>query len=151
MADFLVEALQVIMNHGDAYTAAARVANHLSGSMEPRSIAIVLINNSDQQLIWDDSGLDHGKRSITAPDFINPRTHGHWMLESDGFLTGCEGWMHWKVGQDGPMLKVNYDNPYDGGNEYNCWVHPQENTLYKVEKTGGRGNKATIAFTFSNR
>ncbi|KAK3312107.1 hypothetical protein B0H66DRAFT_570082 [Apodospora peruviana] len=116
-----------------------------------RSIDILLINNTDQTLIWDDSGLEHGKRRITAPDFIEPGKKGRWMLESSGIATGCEGWMHWKVGEDGPMLKVNYDNPYYGSNEYNCWVHPKEDTRYEVSKSGGDGNTARIVFTAKNR
>ncbi|KAK4163772.1 hypothetical protein QBC43DRAFT_335182 [Cladorrhinum sp. PSN259] len=151
MAEFLLEAFSAIMVAADAAFWAEHVRKLSSESGCARSINIILINKSDQQLIWDDSGIDHGVRKVTAPDFIQPRAHGHWMLESNGMLTGCEGWMHWKVGQHGPMLKVNYDNPYDGSNEHNCWVHPQENTLYKVEKTGGGGNHATVVFTFSNR
>ncbi|KAK4165579.1 hypothetical protein QBC43DRAFT_333454 [Cladorrhinum sp. PSN259] len=119
-------------------------------SKAPRSVDIVLWNKTDKQLIWDDSGLEHGERKHTAPDFIEPGKHGRWMLESRGTMTGCEGWMHWQIGEDGPMLKVNYDNPYVGSNEYNIWVHPKEETRYKVEKRGGDGNNATITFIVRN-
>lgn len=117
----------------------------------PYSIEIILVNTTDQTLIWDDSGLEHGTRKVVAPDFINAGAKGRWMLEQCGLMTGCEGWMHWKIGEDGPMLKVNYNNPYVGSNEYNCWVHPKEDTRYEVSKSGGDGNNAKITFTVKNR
>lgn len=120
-------------------------------SAAERSIDIIVVNNTNQTLIWDDSGLEHGERKVVAPDTIAPGAKGRWMLESCGIATGCEGWMHWQVGEGGPMLKVNYDNPDAGSNEYNCWVHPKEDTRYEVSKSGGDGNNARISFTIKNR
>ncbi|KAF5249033.1 hypothetical protein FANTH_5626 [Fusarium anthophilum] len=114
----------------------------------PRSVGITLVNNTSKTLYWDDSGLEHGKRKITAPDDIAPQKKGRWMLESDGYLTGCEGWMNWRVGEGGPKLKLEYDIPYAGSNEYGYEVEASD-VGYTVEKRGGSGNRANVVFVIS--
>ncbi|RGP63172.1 hypothetical protein FSPOR_8754 [Fusarium sporotrichioides] len=107
-----------------------------------RGIAVWFMNNTDQELTWSDSGVDHGERSQLAPDTIAPRTWGRWALQSCGFQTGCEGWMTWTF-SDGTKVELGYDNPYYGSNSYSCSVN---STSYTVSREGGDGNIATIKF-----
>lgn len=116
-----------------------------ANSAAERSIDITLVNEPESALIWTDSGLDYGKRKIVAPDSIAPGDKGRWMLESAGMATGCEGWMNWKIGENGPMVKLRYDNPWSGSNSYSNWVDP-EDSPYVVERTGGGGDNTQIIY-----
>ncbi|KAL5600609.1 hypothetical protein FOVSG1_008421 [Fusarium oxysporum f. sp. vasinfectum] len=136
-------------NKNDWGTAMWGIDTHLANASSdaPRSVGITLVNNTNQTLYWDDSGLEHGRRKMTAPDDIAPRTKGRWMLESHGYLTGCEGWMNWRIGSGGPKVKLEYDVPYAGSNEYGYEV---ESSSYTIEKRGGSGNHANVVFVVSN-
>ena len=139
---------------GDAFTDAGKAVTGAVGdatnwlgndsSMNARSIEVSLVNKTKSTLYWDDSGLDHGTRKTHAPDEIAPGAKGQWKLESNGFKTGVEGWMNWTVGKGGPMLKLEYDNPYVGANSYSCKV---DSSKYTVERDGGKGDHADVVFT----
>ncbi|KAM7187807.1 hypothetical protein V8F33_011022 [Rhypophila sp. PSN 637] len=122
---------------------------HTSAS---RSIDITLVNKTDQLLVWDDSGLDHGERKVTAPDFIYPGQKGRWMLESDGFMTGAEGWMNWRIENNGDAkVKLEYNNPFSGSNDYSQKVTGDGSDKYVVDREGGGGDNAKVVFTVRNR
>jgi hypothetical protein len=91
-------------------------------TMAARKIKILFQNNTQQTLNWVDSGVEHGERSVVAPDQINPHDTGNWALESDGSMTGCEGWMTWRIGDNGPTVTLEYSNPYARENSYSCNV-----------------------------
>ncbi|KAI1174437.1 hypothetical protein F4777DRAFT_384728 [Nemania sp. FL0916] len=111
-----------------------------------RSVAVALRNQTNEELVWEDSGMDHGKRAKLAPDEIAPHSVGYWALESDGWKTGVEGWIEFKVGSGGPTLELKYDNPYIGSNSYGQSV---DSNRYKVERSGGDGNNCKVIFTLS--
>lgn len=52
--------------------------------------------------------------------------------------------MNWKIGNDGPMVKLEYDNPYAGSNSYSNRVDPDDK--YAVERAGGGGDNARVVF-----
>ncbi|KAF5627602.1 voltage-gated potassium channel [Fusarium sp. NRRL 25303] len=113
----------------------------------PRTIAASLVNNTQQTLTWADSGVDHGTRDDHALDTIGPGDTGKWSLKSDGFQTGCEGWMKWRIGDNGPIVRLDYDNPYVRSNSYSCSVDSAE---YTVKRQGGTGDFATVKFIVSS-
>ncbi|KAF5570757.1 crystal et79 [Fusarium pseudoanthophilum] len=115
---------------------------------QPRKIAASLVNNTQQTLTWVDSGVDHGKRSDHAPDTIGPGDTGKWGIRSDGIQTGCEGWMEWRISDDGPIVRLDYNNPYFGSNSYFCDVNSAK---YTVDWEGGKGDEATVKFILSNK
>ena len=59
--------------------------NALDAVASERSIWIWLMNNTDEDLTWSDSGVDHGERCKLAPDTIAARDWGSWKLQSCGF------------------------------------------------------------------
>ncbi|KAF5969753.1 hypothetical protein FBULB1_10073 [Fusarium bulbicola] len=81
-------------------------------TFKPRRIAASLVNHTQQTLIWVDSGVAHGPNSVRAPETIGPHDTGKWGLESDGFQKVCEGWMKWRIGNDGPVVRLDYNNPH---------------------------------------
>ncbi|KAF5980216.1 crystal et79 [Fusarium coicis] len=136
---------------GDAFGSAAKAVSSTivsEGDTSPRKIAVSLVNNTQQTLTWVDSGVDHGTRDDHAPDTIGPRDTGKWSLKSAGFQTGCEGWMLWRIGGNGPIVRLDYDNPYVGSNSYSCSV---DSANYTVEREGGSGDHATVRFIVSNK
>jgi hypothetical protein len=136
---------------GDAFGSAAKAVSSTiisEADTSPRRIAASLVNKTQQTLTWVDSGVDHGTRDGHAPDTIAPGGAGTWSLKSDGFKTGCEGWMKWRVGDGGPIVKLDYNNPYAGANSYSCSV---DSAKYKVEREGGTGDHATVRFIVSNK
>lgn len=117
-----------------------------------RSIDITLVNKTDKVLHWSDSGLDHGERKVTAPDTIWPERKGRWMLESNGFMTGAEGWMNWRIDENGSaVVKLEYNNPFTGSNGYSGWVAGDGSERYVVDREGGSGDNAKVVFTVRNR
>ncbi|KAG5772020.1 hypothetical protein H9Q72_001633 [Fusarium xylarioides] len=101
MSHLQVEKLQTMTIFDDIGDAVGSVAKAVrstvlsEGDTSPRRIAASLVNKTQQTLTWVDSGVDHGTRSDHAPDTIGPGDTGKWGLKSDGFQTGCEGWMKW--------------------------------------------------------
>ncbi|KAI7759243.1 hypothetical protein LZL87_008620 [Fusarium oxysporum] len=59
-------------SENDWDTAMWGIDTHLANTSSdaPRSVGITLVNNTNQTFYWDDSGLEHGRRKITAPDDI---------------------------------------------------------------------------------
>ncbi|KAF5538914.1 crystal et79 [Fusarium phyllophilum] len=136
---------------GDAVSSAAKAVSSTITSQPtaaPRRIAASLVNNTQKTLTWVDSGVDHGTRDAHAPDTIGPGDTGKWGLKSDGFQTGCEGWMKWSIGDNGPIVKLDYNNPYVGANSYSCSV---DSAKYTAEREGGTGDHATVRFIVSNK
>ncbi|KAI1071491.1 hypothetical protein LB507_005080 [Fusarium sp. FIESC RH6] len=111
--------------------------------MAARKIKILFQNNTQQTLNWVDSGVEHGERSVVAPDQINSRDTGNWALESDGFATGCEGWMTWRIGDNGPTVTLEYSNPYVGEISYSCSV---DSNAFTVDWNGGSNDWVEVRF-----
>lgn len=132
------------MNPLDAfYSTTARFAKiGLSGINPDRAVVVWLMNNTDRELTWSDSGVDHGERSQPAPDTIAPRQWGKWALQSCGFQTGCEGWITW-VFNDGTKIELGYNNPYYGSNSYSYSVG---SPLYSISREEGDGNVTFVRF-----
>ncbi|KAM7192958.1 hypothetical protein V8F20_008628 [Naviculisporaceae sp. PSN 640] len=119
-----------------------------------RSVEVALVNKTGHTLYWSDSGVSHGERKVTAPDTIKNDHTDRWMLESNGFMTGVEGWMNWNVGEnasEGAVVKLEYNNPFSGSNKYNGYVTGDNADRYEVTKNGGSGDNAQITFTVWKR
>ncbi|KAJ4251066.1 hypothetical protein NW762_011717 [Fusarium torreyae] len=128
---------------GGAFDDVMRVTGSIVDT-PPRTIKASVLNKTTQNLNWVDSGVDHGVRDGHAPDVIKPQGEGKWSLKNDGVKTGCEGWMKWRIGDNGPVVKLEYNNPFVGSNTYSCSVDSDD---YVVQREGGTGDKATVKFT----
>src|ERR1700761_4548311 len=89
-------------------------------------------NMSNTSLVLVGSGLDHGEWSsgLTPPNELAPPvTAIDWQSESDGFLTGTQGWVRYYPISPGAKVPTNvpdsetiwitWDDPYVGSNSYN--------------------------------
>jgi hypothetical protein len=89
--------------------------------MAKRSIRVTLSNNTDYSLILlGNAGPCHGKWTEggwNPPDQIQSKTHGAWQSQSDGFLTGTEGWVKYLIATKDPrctqqLVYIHWDNPF---------------------------------------
>jgi len=90
-------------------------------------------NMPNTKLVLVGSGLDHGEWSsgLVPPKVLAPPvTSLEWQSESDGFLTGTQGWVrYYPISPSGAKVPTNvpdsetiwitWDDPYDGNNSYN--------------------------------
>lgn len=115
--------------------------------MAARSVTVILTNESSVPLWLSDAGLSHGEWDVSPPAAVNPGLIAAWTSQSDGFLTGTQGWANFNVG-DGSngTLNINWDNPYYGGNSYSCSATPPYQTFY----WGGNDSNAIVCFAFRN-
>ena len=69
------------------------------GAGASRSVGIKLVNATQHELELDDWYLYHGKWTDSPPKSIAANSSESWMAESDGFMTGTEGKVYFKVNQ----------------------------------------------------
>ena len=118
--------------------------------MAARSTRFVFYNDSDTTLYRTGGGLDHGIWTRQPPPSIPPLTNANWESESNGFMTGTEGYVDYDIrlasGESAGTCHVYWDNPFIGSNEY------EEKTpaTFRVKRQGGGGDNAVVRLTFSS-
>jgi hypothetical protein len=85
--------------------------------MPVRSFEIVLDNNSGFALTKTFDHLCHGKFTpgLPPPDLIAPNQRVNWASESDGFATGTEGYVKYRIEGNGDTVYIYWDNPFTLG------------------------------------
>ena len=126
--------------------------------MAARSTVVIFANTTHNTLLIKVSeGLSHGEWTAEPPGEIGPGAQVQWSSESNGFLTGTEGWVRYlpvdansdNIGipsptPDSETVYIYWDNPYAGSNSYNEAAPPP----YQVSQQGpGSGDNATVTFT----
>ncbi len=77
------------------------------------------------------------------PATIPGHTTSSFRSESNGFLTGTEGNVRFRIGGPGAQeVYLHWDNPAQGGNSY----HQHPGPDFDVVRRGGGGNDATVDF-----
>jgi hypothetical protein len=118
-----------------------------SGSNEAsRSVDVYFDNQTDIMLTRRTFGLAHGiwTNDKVPPEQIAGQTKAYWRSESDGFMTGTEGFAEYYPGVDlESIVRVIWDNPWLGSNKYT----ESAPSGYKISHSGGSGDNATVTFT----
>jgi hypothetical protein len=120
--------------------------------MASRSVKCTLFNNSPYTLQLKQSELKHGIWSQgvggtqTPTPTISAAAIGTWASESNGFMTGTEGWALFEVLGDGSMFEVSWDNPFIGKNSYTQTRRPK--VAQSGTPSGTFEDNATVTFTF---
>lgn len=110
-----------------------------------REINVDFHNDSDQALDLVQTQLLHGCwPSGQPPGHIDAGQRVDIRSESCGVLTGTEFALDYKLAGTGQILRLHYDNPYLGSNEY----HETVPTGYDIGRTGGDGNQASLEVHF---
>ena len=117
--------------------------------MASRSVQVHFKNNSDSVLTLKKAALSHGEwsRDDQPPSSIEGGEQNvQWGSESDGFMTGTEGYATYTLGSGGE-LTVNWDNPYYGSNSYSCSAPGG----YSCNHSGGGEDNSNVTFTLSSK
>jgi len=126
--------------------------------MAARTVDVLLdnrmVNNWALELV--DKTLDHGIWSVKPPDFVGDSAS--WASESNGFMTGTEGNVFYRVadGQGGNNLelKLSWDNPFIGSNSYTYTAWPTgqaDGSGFSVGAViGGSGNHPHVRFVLAS-
>jgi hypothetical protein len=89
--------------------------------MAKRSTRVTLSNNTSYPLMFlGSAGPCHGKWTEggwNPPDQIQSKEAGAWETQSDGFLTGTEGWVKYLIATRDPrcaqqLVYIHWDNPF---------------------------------------
>jgi hypothetical protein len=118
-------------------------------------------NMPNTKLVLVGSGLDHGEWSSgqTPPNELTPpATSISWQSESDGVLTGTQGWVRYYPISPGGSVPANppnsdtiwmtWDDPYDGSNSYNSTA-PSPYQIGGGSILGGDADNDSAVFTLS--
>ncbi|MDR3519113.1 MAG: hypothetical protein P4M00_25230 [Azospirillaceae bacterium] len=116
--------------------------------MSARSTNVTLKNATTGLLVLTSSGLQHGVWNPAPPTIITPSGQGVWENDSDGFMTGDQGYVTYKLILGSASVgdvNFSWDNPYVGSNGYgeSCPAG------YNISYTGGSGNNAVVVVTLS--
>ena len=115
--------------------------------MASRSVQVHLINTTNSVLTLQESSLSSGEWSQDdqPPSSIAAgEQNAQWGSESDGIMTGTEGYVIYTLGSGG-NLQINWNNPYYGSNSYSSSVPKGFTCTY----TGGGEDNANVTFTLS--
>lgn len=116
--------------------------------MASRSVQVHFKNTTDSVMTLKKSALDHG---IWSQDNHPPETieggdqNVQWGSESDGFMTGTEGYVTYILGSGGEVT-LKWDNPYLGANSYSSSTPAG----YSCQYAGGHENNSNVTFTLGS-
>lgn len=112
------------------------------GIQAARSTRVTVVNKTTVTWTRVDATLTHGTWASEPPQTLAAKATGSWQSESNGFLTGTEGWAVYgtEVGQ----VEIYWNNPFSGSNNYKCRTPPSSG--YSCRVSGGSGNNASVTF-----
>lgn len=110
--------------------------------MAARSVTIKVENKFDVALLFDHDSLQHGIWGTNPPPRIEPGTLAQWVAESDGFATGTEGTVWYRLDTPGStgLVRLHWDNPFVGSNNFD---QSGPDVVSVVRIGDGSGNDAT--------
>lgn len=115
--------------------------------MAVRSVKITLVNETKESLKLNGDKILHGMWTTKPPRKIEPFETVEWQSESNGILTGTEGWVEYSVSDGSGLAQFHWNNPYVGTNTYK---HSAP-TGYLTHDSGGSGHRTSVTFHFSTK
>ncbi|PNP76651.1 hypothetical protein FNYG_10070 [Fusarium nygamai] len=109
--------------------------------MPARATSITIVNKTSQDFHAGSGTLQHGIWNNNVPDTIPKGQSADMGAESDGILSGDEGWVHYKSAAG--EMTFHFDNPYVGDNSYDT-TGPKS---FNISSSGGDGNECHITWT----
>lgn len=123
-----------------------------------RSVNVTFRNYVDTALALKEAHLDHG---IWTPGYLPLENIGAgsqskptatvFAAESQGFMTGVEGYVVYWLADGKFALKLYFDNPYAGGDSYGVSLDGPLADEYQGAYTGGEGDNATVTMTLTGK
>ncbi|MFF4498072.1 Crystal protein ET79 [Streptomyces sp. NPDC001546] len=121
----------------------AKAASAGMKAQAARSTAVRVVNNSGTLLARTGAGLSHGiwTGNSLPPSLIGPGASATWESESEGVMTGTEGYANYTMAGGG-TVSIRWDNPFSGSNKYQCQVPAP----HRCTTSGGGGDNAYVTF-----
>eukprot|EP01084_Bolivina_argentea_P155125 270359_1 len=116
-----------------------------SGSSASRSVGVRIENKTSVSFFRDGYSLSHGVWTNYAPQEIAPNSTVKFMSESNGFMTGTEGYVYYKA--KGEKIWLKWNNPYAGGNTFNHYG----SSSFNVSRRGGSGDNGYVYWTITEK
>ncbi len=112
---------------------------HIAAADAFRSVDVTFRNLSNQALTKINQDRPHGIWVTEPPAMIAPGAVVHWRSESQGFNTGTEAWVLYRM-PNGAQVRLWWDNPAEGTNNYDIATPAG----FEGEHIGGVGNNANV-------
>lgn len=109
-----------------------------------RYVEVVLINSTSETLSFVEGEFE-GAAVLQPPSGIAPISYGHWQSKNGKALQGTGGHTTFALAS-GPQVKVTWNNPWIGSNDYSSTLSGTGSTGFTVDRVGGGGNQATVFF-----
>jgi hypothetical protein len=133
-----------------AFGLTAGAANVPAAQAAVRSTTVLLINSTGCDLNLAGYALAHGIWTMEPPQYIDPGTQVSWASESNGFMTGTEGYARFTTSDCAnpalrrKVVRVHWANPFLGSSSYDS---AETDPAFTVPYNGGTGNKTSVTFT----
>ncbi|HWZ45477.1 MAG TPA: hypothetical protein VNW97_18525 [Candidatus Saccharimonadales bacterium] len=126
-----------------AILALAAVLFSQNGWGAARSVKVVIKNDTSHAMIFVSGSAQHGIVTQRPPSRIPPSGVGELFAESNGFATGTEGRVTYRLEGVNGNAVFHWDNPFAGSNSANGSAPAG----FKVEQIGDAGNRTLVFFS----
>ncbi|WP_411343542.1 aegerolysin family protein [Paenibacillus sp. WLX1005] len=114
--------------------------------MAQREVHISVINVTDSELVLEDKTvLDHGEWAVSPTNVPNNAKPVNFEADSDGFSTGVEGTIYYKLPQG--EITLYFDDPFVGSDGFSA---QSSSPAYNIQVIGGSGNVCNVTYLVSN-
>ncbi|MBI1896337.1 MAG: hypothetical protein HYS04_07340 [Acidobacteria bacterium] len=127
----------------DAIKATAEAIDAMARTIDnsaTRSVILEIDNTTGRTLALHDRDHVHGGFRTVPPFEIPPRKPGLFTSQNSSPLVGTQGWVKYRIGVDGTIFHVEWDNPLVGGNECLCRVEGPNADFFGGIAISGGGN-----------
>jgi len=114
--------------------------------MSQREVHISVINVTDSELVLESkTNLAHGEWVVSPTNVPNNAKPATFEADSDGFATGVEGTLYYKLPQG--EITLYFDDPYVGSDGFSA---QSSSPAYNIQVIGGSGNVCNVTYLISN-
>jgi hypothetical protein len=129
-----------------------------AASAAARSTHVIIQNETTKTLLFVRGHLDHGEVTKKPPSRIAPGATGELFAESNGFMTGTEGYVIYRVDGVPGEAKFYWDNPFAGSNTASAsgpagfvatYIGDKGNrtlAFYEIHEAGSAGTNCNARF-----
>ncbi len=116
-----------------------------TASAAARSSHVIIQNQTAQRLIYVRGSVAHGEVTKKPPSAIAPGGTGDLFAESNGFATGTEGYVVYRVEGVAGEAQFNWDNPFVGSNSASASAPAG----FHAGQIGDKGNRTLVFFSIA--
>src|SRR5665213_1639147 len=110
-----------------------------------RSTHLIIQNQSAKRLIFVRGHLDHGEVTKKPPSVIQPGASGDLFAESNGFATGTQGFVVYRIDGVPGEATFSWDNPFVGSNSASASAPAG----FHAAQIGDKGNRTLVFFSIA--